>query len=606
MNLFREIIRTFEPPPDLLVSEWADRHRVLSPEASAEPGRWSTDRARYQAGIMDAVKDPDIETVVVMSSSQIGKTECLCNVIGYFISQDPSPILVINPTLEMAQTFSKDRLAPMTRDTEILKGIIKTPRSKDSTNTILHKVFPGGHITIAGANSPASLASRPIRIVLCDEIDRYPASAGTEGDPVSLAIKRSLTFWNKINILTSTPTIKGLSRIEAAWNVSDQRRFFIPCPHCNTFQILEWHHVVWTNHDPETAMYKCIKCEQLWTDAKRWSAIREGEWRPTAESTLKNIAGFHIWEAYSPWVKLSDMVQDFLESKDSRERLKVFVNTSLGETWEEEGDKVDDNILYTRRENFIAEVPKDGLVITTGVDVQDDRLEVEFVAWGKGEESWSIDFNIIHGDLHGEQIWKDLDSALDKYFTHESGIKIKSSCTCIDSGGHFTEQVYRFCKGREIKRIFATKGSNIAGRPLISRPSINNKHRVKLFMIGTDTAKQTLYARLKMTDPGAGYMHFPLKYDEEYFKQMTAEKATTKYSYGFPTRVWVKTRARNEVLDCRVGAMAALAILNPNFEKIAKSYENIKSETGEKKDDEIEKQKKLMLRKKGWVNNWKP
>jgi phage terminase large subunit GpA-like protein len=351
--------------------------------------------------------------------------------------------------------------------------------------------------------------------------------------------------------------------------------------------------------------YECEKCHCLWNDAKRWAAVRDGEWRPTAESTMKNIAGFWIWEAYSPWVRLSKIVQDFLGAKDNRERLKVFVNTSLGESWEETGDVVDDNILYTRRENYPAEVPKGGLVITSGVDVQDDRLEMETVAFGIGEESWSVEYFIIQGNPGLDQVWKDLEDAIDKYYIHESGIKIKSSCICIDSGGHFTEQVYKFCKGREIKRIFATKGSNIAGRPLISRPSINNKYRIKLYMIGTDTGKQTLFSRLKMTDVGAGYMHFPLKHDEEYFKQLTAEKMTTKYSYGFPTRVWVKTRARNEVLDCRIGAMAALAILNPNFEKIAKSYENIKSETGNKNEQDLKEQKKLMRRNKGWVNNWK-
>ena len=189
--------KRLKPPPKLTISEWADEYRKLSPESSAEPGSWNTSRAEYQRGIMDALSDPYIETVVVMSSAQVGKTEILNNAVGYFISQDPSPMLVVQPTLDMAQTWSKDRLAPMLRDTPILSGLVKDPRSRDSGNTTLHKVFPGGHVTACGANSPSSLASRPVRNVFCDEVDRYPVSAGTEGDPVSLAKKRSATFWNR-------------------------------------------------------------------------------------------------------------------------------------------------------------------------------------------------------------------------------------------------------------------------------------------------------------------------------------------------------------------------------------------------------------------------
>lgn len=611
MNYVAEALSVAKPPPLLKVSEWADRYRVLSPESSAEPGRWHTTRAEYQRGIMDAINDPDVEMVVVMTSSQIGKTEILGNIVGYFISQDPSPILVIQPTLDMAQTWSKDRFAPLVRDCEILKGKIKDPKTRDSNNTILHKSFPGGHITVSGANSPASLASRPIRVVLCDEIDRYPPSAGSEGDPVSLALKRSATFWNRVNFLISTPTTKGISRIEAAWENSDQRLFYVPCPKCKKKQPLRWANVTWLKDDnkkslPHTAKYKCEKCGNLWDDAKRWAQIRKGEWHSTLKMIGESyVAGFHLNEIYSPWVRLSEMVSNFLRAKNNPEMLKAFVNTSLGETWEEEGETVDDTSLYSRREKYKAQVPKGGLVITCGVDVQDDRLEGEVVAWGKGDESWSVEYFTIHGNPGYTNVWNDLDKKLNSTFTHQSKIKLKIACTCIDTGGHFTDQVYKFCKGKGYRRIFAIKGSNTPGKPVVSRPSVSNKARIKLFTIGTDTAKEMIFSRLRMRESGAGYMHFPAKYDEEYFAQLTAEKATTKYTRGFPHRVWIKTRTRNEALDARVYAMAALAILSPNYDQISKVYSKSKL----KKEDSSEPNKttkpRAPGRQKNWINNWK-
>jgi len=549
----------------------------------------------------------------VMTSSQIGKTEILGNIIGYFISQDPSPILVLQPTLEMAQTWSKDRFAPMVRDCDILHGKVKDPKTRNSDNTILHKSFPGGHITVAGANSPASLASRPIRVVLCDEVDRYPPSAGSEGDPVSLAFKRSTTFWNRVNFQISSPTVKGLSRIEDAWEGSDQRRFFVPCPKCKTMQYLKWANVIWMKDDegkhlPYTARYQCEKCGSLWDDSKRWIQIRKGAWRSTAKLQAdKLIAGFHLNEIYSPWVRLSDMVSNFLRSKNNPEKLKAFVNTSLGETWEDSGETVDDTSIYSRREKYPAQVPAGGLIIVAAVDVQDDRLEGEFVAYGIGEESWGIEYFIIHGDPGTKRIWHDLNDKLNSVFIHQLKIQLRVACTVIDSGGHFTDEVYKFCKGKEFQRIYAVKGANTPGKPIISRPSKSNKARIKLFTIGTDTAKQLIYARLRMKESGPGYMHFPLSYDNEYFSQLTAERATTKYTRGFPHRVWVKTPgARNEALDIRVYSLAALAILNPNFNRIGNSFGRLN-----KKDEDIietknrSSEKNNFRKKSNWVYSWK-
>lgn len=571
--LDKALKETMKPPPKLSISEWADEYRQLSSESSAEAGRWSTSRAEYQRGMMDAVSDKTIETVVLMTAAQIGKTELINNVVGFHISQDPAPMLVVQPTLEMAQTWSKDRLAPAIRDTPALSAKIKDPRSRDSGNTTLHKVFPGGHVTACGANSPSSLASRPCRVILCDEVDRYPLSAGTEGDPIALAKKRSTTFWNKKIILVSTPTEKGASRIEAAYEESDQRRYYVPCADCGEEQELKWANVRWQDGDPKTAEYICEHCGTCWGDAKRFQAIRYGRWQATAEGDGKT-AGFHISALYSPWTALEDIVRDFLASKSDPMRLKAWVNTTLGETFEEDGERIDEFSLFDRKEDFGETLPAGAVVLVAGVDVQDDRLACEIVAYGKGEESWSIYYEEIYGDPSGPQLWQDLDFILSQTFTHpEKGDMIIRS-TCIDSGGHYTQQVYNYVKLRAGRRIFAIKGIGGEGKPIIGRPSKNNIGKINLFPVGTDTAKELLFARLKIDQPGPGYCHFPLDREEEYFRMLTAEKKVLRYFKGRPKREWVKTRQRNEALDCRVYAMAALQVMGINIEAVAKQQQN--------------------------------
>ena len=307
-------LAVLKPPPDLTISDWADQHRRLSSEASAEPGQWRTSRAEYQRGIMDAISDPSAETVVIMSSSQIGKSESILNMVGYHIDHDPAPIMVVMPTERDAETWSKDRFSPMARDTPCLQGKIADPRSRDGNNKILHKRFPGGHLTIVGANAPSGLASRPIRLLLCDEVDRYPFSAGAEGDPVNLAKKRTVTFWNRKIVLVSTPTNKGASRIEAAFEESDQRRYWVPCPACGAEQLLTWGQVKWDKdenggHRPETARYHCADCDAAWKDETRWAAISKGRW--IADAPFNGTAGFHLNEIYSPWVRLEALVASF-------------------------------------------------------------------------------------------------------------------------------------------------------------------------------------------------------------------------------------------------------------------------------------------------------
>src|SRR3990172_8165713 len=324
-----ETLRSFKSPPKLSLSEWADRNRRLSPEASAEPGVWVTARAEYQRGILDAFSDPLVEEVVVMSSSQVGKTEILNNVVGYYIDQDPCPILIVQPRVEDAETWSKDRLAPMLRDTPCLRGLVKDPKTKDSGNTIRMKEFPGGRIAIGGANSPAGLAARPVRVVLLDEVDRFPASAGTEGDPVRLAIKRSQTFWNRKIGKFSTPTVKGASRVEAEWEESDQRRYHVPCPVCPGLQILRWGQVKWGKDEkgkPSGVHYECEHCQAKIEERDKLRMVRNGRWI-AGKPEIKRKAGVHLNELYSPWSSWQAMVERFYEDKKRPETLKTFVNT---------------------------------------------------------------------------------------------------------------------------------------------------------------------------------------------------------------------------------------------------------------------------------------
>jgi len=568
------------------VSQWADQFRRLSPEASSEPGRWVTERAPYQRGMMDAVNEVGVSEVVFMTSSQIGKTEIINNIVGYFAHQDPSPLLLIQPTLDMAETWSKDRLAPMIRDTDELTDLFGDPRSRDSNNTLLHKKFPGGHITMAGANSPSSLASRPIRIVLLDEEDRYPHSAGTEGDPGSLAQKRTTTFWNRLLVSVSTPTVEDESKIESRYQQSDQRKFYVPCPECGAFEVLSWSQVKFEKKKPETTYYECEHCEAHLKESDKMWMLGHGEWR--AEAAFNGIAGFHINELYSPWVKWAEMVENFLKAKRLPETLKVWVNTSLGETWKEKTEGVDPSGLLGRKENWGRVAPEGVVAITAGVDVQDDRLEAEVIGWGVGQESWSLQYHVLHGDPAQNKVWEDLDNVLSQTIQTNDGRTLPVACACVDSGGHQTQRVYEYCKAREYRRIYAIKGASQMGKPLVSKFSKANKLRVKLFSIGTDTAKQMIYSRLKIHQPGPGYCHFPADYPEEYFKQLTAERIQTKFVNGHPTRIWVMPKGRrNEALDCRVYSMAALHILNPNLDRLAKEQERerLKQRTDTEKPD---------------------
>ena len=563
---------------------------------------------------MEAVSDPAVSEVVAMCGSQLGKTEVCLNICGYHMAHDPSPILVVQPTLEMAQAWSKDRLAPMLRDTPTLQGKVADPRSRDSGNTTLHKSFPGGHLTVCGANSSSSLASRPIRIVLCDEVDRYPVSAGAEGDPVALARRRSATFWNRKILQVSSPTIKDQSRIEAAYKRSDRRQFWIPCHACGEFQTLAFRQVRWPENEPENAKYHCEHCDEPWTDAHRIKALRFGEWR--AERNFKGTAGFHLSGLYSPWQTIAEAAQEFLVAKQSAHTLQGFINTFLAESWDmtNSQEEIPYEYLFARRESGWSDGEKtapNGIgIITAGVDVQDDRLCYEIVGWGKGgasPENWSLEYGTIYGDPSSRELWERLDAMLMQGYTLENGKELAISAACIDSGGHYTQSVYAFCRPREGRRVFAIKGMGQEGRPIVGKPSRNNIGKVRLYPIGTFSAKEQIFAQLRIEEQGAGFCHFPMSRDRSYFLELLSERLATKHSKGYAKREWIKTRERNEALDCRVYALSALAILNvKNLDKLTNKINEIEEPPPPvpEVDEPPMRRNRLRMPKRSWINGF--
>lgn len=506
---------------------------------------------------MDAVADPTVREIVVMKSAQVGWTEILGNVVGYYIDRDPSPILLIQPTLEMAETWSKDRLAPMIRDTPVLHGKIKDARARDSGNTLLHKQFPGGHITIAGANSPTGLASRPIRIVLCDEVDRYPQSAGTEGDPISLARKRSTTFWNRKLLMGSTPTIKGESRIEAAYLASDQRQYLVCCPHCEAPQKLEFENVKWPDQEPRRAYYVCPHCGAIIEDRHKQYMLANGKWEPTASSD--GIAGFHINELYSPWVSFGDTAAAFVEAKRTPQTLQTWVNTALGETWVERGEvPTADRVLQTRSDYRMREVPDGVLVITAGVDVQRDRMYYVVRGWGYELASWLIEFGAVFGETDQPEVWYRLRDVLS---TEYGGRAIRQSF--IDSGFR-ADAVYAFCRAYPEIHAAPSKGQETLAAPIrMSRVDVTHrgvvvKNGQTLWHVDAGYFKGVVHSRIAWPQDQPGAWHLPQDVPEEYARQVVAE---SKIVLPSGRVVWKRHDRENHALDCEVYAAAAARML---------------------------------------------
>lgn len=587
-----EATAVLRPPPKLSLSEWADEHFRLSAESAAEPGKWRT--LPYQRGILDAITDPVVQRVSVMKSARVGFTKCLNAAVAFFMAQDPCPILVVQPTVEDAEGYSKEEIAPMLRDVEALAGLVTETGVKTSAQTILHKSFPGGVLSMVGANSGRGFRRVSRRIVIFDEVDGYPPSAGTEGDPIKLGEKRAEYYWNRKIVAGSTPLIAGSSRIEELFESGDRRRFFVPCPHCGHMDYLRFslrddeveggHVMRWPKDKPDLAHFVCQQCGCSIEETDKREMLEHGEWRPEGE--FAGHASFHIWAAYSlsPNATWAQLAAEFLEAKaGGPEKLKTFVNTTLGETWKERGEAPDWERLHERRETYpIGSVPEGPVVLTCGVDVQKDRLVWEVVGWAPNKESWSVDAGEFHGDTSTDAAsstperpspWPKLDALLARNFVSADGREFQIAMLGIDSG-YNTQIVYAWARQYPMSRVIATKG--VAGvRALVGVPTSVDvtvrgrrlRRGYKVWPIGVDVAKAELYGFLGMSrgtgEPPAGYCHFP-EYGEGFFQQITAEhlvRIVNKKTRRVTFEWHVQANRENHYLDCRIIARACASVL---------------------------------------------
>lgn len=566
------------PDPLLTVSEWSDRHRMLSSKASAEPGRWRTSRTPYLKDIMDCLSPTSpVERVVFMKAAQLGATEMGSNWIGYVIHHAPGPMMAVWPTVEMAKRNSKQRIDPLIEESAALAELIAPARSRDSGNTILAKEFRSGVLVMTGANSAVGLRSMPVRYLFLDEVDGYPLDVEGEGDAISLAEARTRTFARRKIFIVSTPTISGASAIEREYEASDQRRYFVPCPHCKHPQWLRFERLRWDKGQPETAAYVCESCGTAIAEHHKTWMLERGEWRAMAEG---KTAGFHLSSLYSPvgWRAWRDIAAAWEaavnKESGSAAAIKTFKNTELGETWVEEGEAPDWQRLLERREDYrIGSVPSGGLLLTAGADVQKDRLEVSVWAFGRGKESWLVEHRVLMGDTARDTVWKALAAMLAEQWTHACGAQMPLARLALDTS-FATQEAYAFVRACHDPRVMAVKGV-ARGAALIGTPTAVDmtqggkklRRGIKVYSVAGGIAKLELYNNLRKTpevvEDGVairyptGFVHLP-KVDAEYLQQLCAEQLTTRRDRnGFPVREWQKIRERNEALDCYVYARAA-------------------------------------------------
>jgi phage terminase large subunit GpA-like protein len=568
--------RHFQPPPRLTVSQWADRYRVLP-----RTGRWRTDRTPYLRGIMDALSDDSIERIAFMKPTQVGGTEVLLNALGFYAAEDPCPILLIQPTVDMAKGFSRERVDDLLSMSPRLRGLVRKSGRRSSEDTLQFKSFPGGFLAIIGANSPSGLRSRAIRVLLADELSAWPESAGDEGDPLELAERRTATFWDRKIVGTSTPTVHGFCAITRLWEDSDQRRFFVPCPHCGEYQPFRWrnsddetlhnieveepgrYRLLFERDDadeviPESVTYTCDNGCVI-EERHKPQMLAAGEWR--AFRTGRRIAGFHLNALYSPWVSWAEICSKFLKAKSSPELLKTWVNTFGGMPWKDAGDRIEPHALMARAE-ALDPVPPDIAGVTIGVDVQGSWLDCQLVAWGAREESWVLARHQIEGDPESLGTW----DALDEWLWQDHGAPLFG--VAVDTG-YLPERVWRWMDRQPAARrrlLFGTKGMP-GRRPTFVTPpgATTTKKQRRPWLVSVDEGKDLLARRLR-AQPGPGFVHFADTLDPAYFEQLTAEQVVTVYRAGRPVREWrLIPGRRNEALDTYLLALAALYARGPKL-----------------------------------------
>lgn len=628
---FARAFANYKPPADLTVSQWAEQHRVLSRENSAEAGPWRNARTPYLVDIMDAFTDPKVEYITVVASSQVGKSELELNIIGYIIDQDPGSILYIQPTVDDAKKFSRLRIAPMIRDSATLRAKVADIKSRDSGNTMLQKSFPGGMLTVVGSNSASGLASTPAKYVLGDERDRWALSAGTEGDPWALAKARTTTFYNAKMVDVSTPTDKETSPIAKSFNAGTRERWCHKCPHCGEYSNIVFDDIKFEfdtvgsgrkkDYVIKSVAWCCPECGCLSTEEemRRQPAKWIAEY---PDAYARGHRSFWLNAFSSPWQGWSKVVYSFLVARKDPQRLKVVYNTMLGELWEDRGDLEDEDTMLARREDYgtredgtPVELPEGVLVLTCGVDTQDDRLEYEVLGHGHYGETWGIKKGIIMGDPGYDEPWERLDEVISRVYKFSNGRGLTISMTFVDSGGHKTQSVYKQCRARLQRRVFAIKGVGGDGVPYTRPPSkvkivVNGRTigQTWLYSIGVDAGKADIMGALKVQEAGPKFCHFPRGegrgYDMAFFNGLLSEKLVMKSERGRTRWAWVKLpgHERNEALDCRNYALAAFRVLDPDMDAVERRIKN--TGTAPERADAPKKRPKTRRSKAADYDDW--
>lgn len=581
---------SFRIPSRRTVTGWADDVRMLPSKGASAPGKYRSDRTPYMREPMDclSVLSP-VEEVAVMAGAQLGKSESGNNWVGYVIDEAPGPMLLVQPTVDNAKRYSKQRISPMILETPELLAKVVENKSRESGNTMLEKDFPNGILILGGANSAAGLRSMPIRYLFADEISNWPADVDGEGDPLGMAEDRTSTFGRKRKIFkTSTPGIKGVCRIEAEFLKGDQRRYFVPCPHCSHMHVLLWENFcIPADEDgrpkPAAAFMKCPACWDttgaMILEHHKTKMLAGGEWRVTCPANLDPTRrSYHISGLYSPvgWKSWAKVAKQWVESQGNPKKLQTFTNNVLAETYAVAGEGLSDMELYNRAQaspDYDARemLPGGVLMITNGGDVQPDRVEIETVGWGMNGENWSLDYRVFLGDPNLPLVWQLVDAYLATEFQHPAGVRLRAARTFIDTGGANTKAVYDYVESRGGYGVFGIKGMGGDGSPAVGQPRKTALSKVPIVPLGTYTLKDSVYGSLAVAEPGPGYAHFPHRYKESYYRGLTAEEVRPKVdAKGFTQREWCKKRedARNEPLDCRVYATAAMVSISPNFEHL--------------------------------------
>lgn len=583
-----KVMAGMKPPENLTVTEWAEKRRRLSTESSAEPGPWRTTRTPYLREPMNAFTDPRVRRIVMVAASQVGKSELENNIIGYIIDEDPGSILYIHPTTIDAKEYSKLRIAPMIRDCPTLRRKVAAPKSRDSGNTVLQKTYPGGILTMCGSTEAHALASKPIRYVLGDERDRWAPSAGNEGDPWGLAMARQTTFYNAKAVEVSTPTVKNVSAIADSYAEGTMERWKSKCPHCGEYHEIQWKDIRYEYETKEvnqkktykvkSIMYVCPGCAAVSDEVtmKRQPAQWEAD---NPDAYAQGVRSFWLNAFVSQWASWESIILKFLNAVGNSRKLQVVYNTCFGELWEDRGELEDEDSLMARREEYSAELPDGVLVLTAGVDTQDNRMEYEVVGHGHFGETWGIEKGIVMGRPDDEKTWAKLDEVLfDRVFRFADGLGLRLSMTFVDEGGHFTQDVRLQCRARIGRKVFCIKGMSGPDRPYTAPPKqmkiIVNQKTVGAcwqYQIGVDSGKVMIMDNLSVKSPGPKFCHFPKKdcYGAAYFAGLLSERLEYDAGKKQPW-VWKKIpgHERNEALDCRNYALAAFKALPKNLDAI--------------------------------------